>query len=432
MTNELNDFNISDLYDSDDAAGALEEAASELSEEDDDEDGDFLSKIRQGTRREEIIANANLPRYGVPLLTDIRIVADPYFYMGDFNVKVRHQPGGRLVNKENTHWFPRLELYPFTTQGYPIPYEGRAELLSEEQAEEELGSNPAGFDFSTVKSTVAESRRSGRISAAQFAEQIYERFQSEGFTLLSDKKTLLGYENYDEARLLLKAVINRKAVMEAIPQPKRERLGFELEGPFMPEIILYLQEYSRKTIERAGLSSGDSDRCEAIRIELLKGARIAREFCERTLTKTEGLIDIKEKKGYDPPDLIHRDPSFPPDLVAMIHLNKQPRDMKALDIAQRTGAAVAAGINQQQAPAPPQPPLQGYIPASEVDEIVNAKVDELKKSFDASLDELKKTFLAQNPAPAGTEGEAEIASPEASKAETGKPSAADKPKTKNK
>lgn len=373
-------------------------------DDDEDQPGDFREMIKSGTRREELIADANLPRYAVAIVMDIPLVdGGPYFPMGDFNPKMR-DGRGKLVNRKNMAFFPRLELYPLISHGYPQPYEGVAEVVSEEKAAEKQAE---AFDFSTVKSTVAQSRRSGYITAARLADQMYERFHAEGFVIL---KALQGINVYDEAERLFKIVLDKAHVLKVTPQAPRERLGYTTYGPFAPEIVTYLEQVSGRRIEEAELTPADKQTCLKIRKTLLAHARIGRTYFEKILAKTEAQLESKEKKGYDPPDFIHVNAKPPLDLVAMAHLNRQPRDLKALEIAQTTGAAMAAGIGSS--PAPPVAIPPDYVPEAEM----NRRLAEQEEKFEGSINELRNEFLANNSASAGAgEDDADKSKPSADK-----------------
>jgi choline dehydrogenase-like flavoprotein len=380
MSNELVDFNPESLYGAEEPAEETFEQSAELSE--------FEEMIMEGTRQDARSFDANKPRYGVALLNPIALFGHgPAFYIGDFNIKHADRKKG---NRVNTRFFPRLELMPFTSKTYPIPFEGKAALLTEDQYEEEMDAELESFNVATIESTLRSSRRNGAISAEKWSLQMFDRFKKEGFTLLHD---LTGFDSYDEATRLFKAVITAEKVQSRFPAVRRERLGFALEPPFMPEIIRYLETAARDTFEKEARSQEEFTAMERIRIALLLGARTAQTYCEKTLSDTESAISRKEKKGYDLPDFIHRDAKPPKDLVAMIHLNRYPKDMEALRIAETTGAAMAsaaAGFNQPQAVQP----ATDTVPRSEVRRLLDEQDRKWAEKFDSSLNSLREEFKA--------------------------------------
>lgn len=385
MSDDL--FNPSDLY------GDTFDESPVAAPAGDFEIDDFEAMVSAGTREESRSRDANLPRYGVAILNPLPLATDasPYFYLGDFNIK---HDDPRKGNRVNVPFFPRLELLPFTTKSYPIPFEGRASLLEEEEAEAELQQAPESFDVSTIEATLRSSRRMATITAEKWSLQVYDRYKEEGFTLLPG---LTGIESYNEARRLFKLVITTEAVLAAIPQAPRERLGFELAPPYVPEIIRYLSEFAPAAIRKAAASTDDLQVLDGIRVALLNGARIANTYCEKTLSQTEAAIARKEKRGYDLPDFIHRNAKPPRDLVAMIHLNRHPRELEALRIAEATGSAVAAAAGRFQSAPPPAPaPL-------EVDTFTREDVDALlarqRAEFDATLADFRKEILGAQVAP---------------------------------
>jgi hypothetical protein len=379
MSNELVDFNPESLYD--EQPTRSEAPAASVAETEDD----FGQMIAEGTRQEFRSVDSNKPRYGVAILSPIALnKASAAFYMGDFNIKHEDRSKG---NRINIAFFPRLKLMPFTSKEYPIPYEGTATLMTEEEAEEEMEMEPETFDVASVESTLRSSRRKRRISAEKWSLQMYDRFKTEGFTIL---EAVTGIESYTEAERIFEAVITEEKVLKAVPHGARERLGFSLDAPFVPEIVTYLERFARDNMRDAARDTEEFAKMEKIRISLLAGARQARKHCEKTLSDTEAQIARKEKKGYDLPDYLRQNAKPPKDLVAMIHLNKFPKDMEALMIAERTGAAVAAA-------ASPAPGNQNYVPAS-ADSVPRSEVEKMldkqRREFEDSLTALRNEFSA--------------------------------------
>jgi hypothetical protein len=327
-----------------------------------DEKPDIYDIINAGNHQPERVQNDNLTHYGFAMIVPIPLLADSnaQFYLGNFNPPNRTDP--RLGSRFNTPEFDRLRLMPFKTQSYEIPFEQSAEFLNEQ--EREFITNSAGrFDPGTLKATQATAARFSTISARKWAEQVYAAYKDQGFTLLT---SLTGVESYFEAEKMLNQVFNLEELASEFPREVRERFSYEVNPPFITDIIQYLRTFAVRNAKQAD----DADRAEKLRRELMTAANQGFNFCRTTLTKTEAQIKNGQKVYYDQPDFTRIGARPPLDLLAMMHLNKMPQDEQALAIASAAGESF-----RQLPPAPvmPNTPPDGFVALADVQKLLDER-----------------------------------------------------------
>ena len=360
-------------------AAALEfvEEAEDFGDDEDFGEENFDDIIAAGTRQEVLHLDANKPRYGIAVLNPISMAdSTAYFYLGDFHQKNPRNPRG--PNLRNLDFFPRLKLFPFTTQQIPIPNEGTASLMSEEKAREE---KPAAFDVSTLESTLKDTRRRITRTAELFANQVYDRYKREGFVILH---ALSGIENYAEAEQYLKIVLTAEKVLEYFPTKPRERFGYEVKPPYLPEMIKYLERHALAEIEKSPAGAVMQEKLKLLRRELMKACRDARAYCEKTISQTEKLIADGHKDGYDLPNLEYQNAKPPTDLVCMAHLDRHPNTEKILQVARQTADALADRADQRQAVAAP-----GGFNADDVAKLLNAQQQDFTRQLDEKINSIR-------------------------------------------
>ncbi len=345
----------------------------------DSESVEFDDIIEAGNSQPERKRNDNLPHYGISLILPIPLLADssPQFFMGDFHPK--HEDP-TLGSRSNTPNFERLRLMPFRTRTYNIPFEASAEYLAED--EKEVLSN---YDPGTLKATLANTARQTTISAGKWSEQIYGAYKPQGFTILSG---LTGIESYAEAESILKEVFDIQKIRELYPQSNRVRFSYELEPPFIDAILLYLENDAIANVAK----SSDKVRATLLKNELLVAARTGFNFLRSVLTTTEEQIATKKKKYYDMPDWVRIDARPPLDLVAMIHLDKLPKEDESLAIATATGKA----IGDRQTSTQTEPP-EGFVSLESVQQMM---ADQASAIENAITEKMTRLFgQSSNPLP---------------------------------
>ncbi len=298
----------------------------------DDSDGSVnqseLSEIlRQNAEPEP---DERFPRYGVSFLLPVAFQSqDGNRYIGDFNPKYTDGPFAGQ-NKINKSFYPAFTIMPILGGSPLIPFEKPLEFTDE---------IPKGnFNPSNVPERVEEKRQFR--SARECMANAVRFFGEQGFFELS---SLLGYRAFTQdvgvgAAMKLFNILLPVSDKSLFAKSRRFKAGVPFTGPFLDEVIEFIQTKSLRRLE--GIEMPEDDFLQGRRLygEILTGAQSAWKQAREILDTTHKQIKDREKNSYDMQDLTHTGALPAVDLYCLAHLDETEADLKQLKASEDRNA----------------------------------------------------------------------------------------------